>query len=86
MKGMRSIAPFGVRMPDDLKDNLTVRAAQNGRSLNSEIVMILQDAIDSAAALPKSSVEHMAAIQAEEFKRVVYEQLVKMYEEKDDKK
>lgn len=86
MKGMRNIAPYGVRIPDELKDSLTVRAAQNGRSLNSEIVMILQAAIDSASALPKSSAEHMAAMQAEEFKRVVYEQLVKMYEEKDGKK
>lgn len=86
MKGMRSIAPFGVRMPDDLKDRLTVRAAQNGRSLNSEIVMILQAAIDSVSALPKSNAEHMAAMQAEEFKKVVYEQLVKMYEEKEGKK
>ncbi len=82
MKGMRSIAPFGVRMPDDLKDNLTVRAAQNGRSLNSEIVMILQAAIDSASATPKTNAEHQAAIQAEEFKKVVYDTLVKIYEDK----
>ncbi|WP_310740096.1 Arc family DNA-binding protein [Arsenophonus apicola] len=49
MKGMRSITPFGVRMPDDLKEKLTVRAAQNGRSLNSEIVMILQSAVNETS-------------------------------------
>jgi plasmid stability protein len=80
MKGMRSITPFGVRMPDDLKERLTVRAAQNGRSLNSEIVMILQDAVDSASQKPKNNAEHQAAIQANEFKKVVYDTLVKIYE------
>ncbi|HHP7419519.1 Arc family DNA-binding protein [Providencia alcalifaciens] len=80
MKGMRSIAPFGVRLPDDLKERLTVRAAQNGRSLNSEIVMILQDAVDSASSSPKSNAEHQAAMQADEFKKVVYDTLVKIYE------
>ncbi|MHD0616715.1 Arc family DNA-binding protein [Morganella morganii] len=82
MKGMRSISPFGVRMPDDLKERLTVRAAENGRSLNSEIVMILQDAIDSSSSKPKSSAEHAAAIQAEEVKKMVFDTLVKLYGDK----
>ncbi|MBW3118920.1 Arc family DNA-binding protein [Providencia rettgeri] len=84
MKGMRSIAPFGVRMSDELKEKLTVRAAQNGRSLNSEIVMILQEAVDAASTTPQTSAEHQAAIQAEEFKKVVYDSLVKLYD-KDNK-
>lgn len=82
MKGMRSIAPFGVRMHDDLKEKLTIRAAQNGRSLNSEIVMILQEAVDSASSQPKSNAEHQAAMQAEEFKKSVYDTLVKLYNDK----
>ncbi|WP_272688557.1 Arc family DNA-binding protein [Providencia sp. PROV128] len=84
MKGMRSITPFGVRMPDDLKESLTIRAAQNGRSLNSEIVMILQEAVDAVSQKPKNNAEHQAAIQAEEFKKSVYDTLVKLYE-KDEK-
>lgn len=47
MKGMRNIAPFGLRMPDDLREAIAKRAKNNGRSMNSEIVQILQDAIDS---------------------------------------
>lgn len=46
MKGMRNIAPFGLRMPDDLREAIAERAKANGRSMNSEIVQILQDAID----------------------------------------
>ncbi|WP_409521682.1 Arc family DNA-binding protein [Pantoea sp.] len=45
---MRNIAPFGLRMPDELRDAITERAKRNGRSMNSEIVQILQDAIDDA--------------------------------------
>ena len=82
MKGMRSISPFGVRMPDDLKERLTVRAAENGRSLNSEIVMILQDAVNSSSPQPRSSAEHAAAIHAEEVKKMVFDTLVKLYEDK----
>ncbi|MEM8370765.1 Arc family DNA-binding protein [Morganella morganii] len=42
-------------MPDDLKTLLAERAKQNGRSLNSEMVMILQDADNSASPQPKRS-------------------------------
>ncbi|CAI2142038.1 Arc family DNA-binding protein [Serratia marcescens] len=45
MKGMRNIAPFGLRMPDQLREAVTERAKANGRSMNSEIVQILEDAI-----------------------------------------
>lgn len=47
MKGMRNIAPFGLRMPDELREAITVRAKKNGRSMNAEIVQILQDVIDN---------------------------------------
>ncbi|EPE3084099.1 Arc family DNA-binding protein [Morganella morganii] len=45
MKGMRSIAPFGLRMPDALKEKIQERAKANGRSMNSEIIQILEDAV-----------------------------------------
>lgn len=47
MKGASLIAPFGLRMPEDLKDKIADRAKANGRSMNAEIVQILQDALDS---------------------------------------
>ncbi|EME1466151.1 Arc family DNA-binding protein [Serratia marcescens] len=45
MKGMRNIAPFGLRMPDQLREAVTERAKRNGRSMNAEIVQIIEDAI-----------------------------------------
>lgn len=45
MKGASQIAPFGLRMPEDLKTAVADRATKNGRSMNAEIVQILQDAL-----------------------------------------
>ncbi|MFL6616012.1 MAG: Arc family DNA-binding protein [Pantoea agglomerans] len=41
MKGASQIAPFGLRMPEDLKEIIAERAAKNGRSMNSEIILTL---------------------------------------------
>lgn len=38
----RDIAPFGVRMPSELKEYLTKKAQENKRSLNAEIVERLE--------------------------------------------
>lgn len=46
MKGASLIAPFGLRMPEDLKEKVAARAKANGRSMNAEIVQILQDVIN----------------------------------------
>ncbi|MBB3320900.1 Arc family DNA-binding protein [Atlantibacter sp. RC6] len=40
---VRDIAPYGVRMPTELKEKLQEIAKRNGRSLNSEIVRILEE-------------------------------------------
>lgn len=45
MKGASQIAPFGLRMPEELKDAIAERAKKNGRSMNSEIIHILEDYI-----------------------------------------
>lgn len=45
MRGTRNIAPFGLRMPDELKEAVQDRANKNGRSLNSEILQILFETI-----------------------------------------
>lgn len=37
---------FTVRMPDGMRDAIAERAKKNGRSMNSEIVQILQDALE----------------------------------------
>ena len=41
----RSDPQFNVRMPDKVKKALAERAKSNGRSMNSEIVQILEDAL-----------------------------------------
>lgn len=46
MKGASLIAPFGLRMPEELKEKIAERAKNNGRSMNAEIVQILQDALE----------------------------------------
>ncbi|WP_394517457.1 Arc family DNA-binding protein [Pantoea sp. SGAir0175] len=37
---------FNVRLPAGMRDAIAERAKSNGRSMNSEIVQILQDALD----------------------------------------
>ncbi|HEY4467315.1 MAG TPA: Arc family DNA-binding protein [Klebsiella sp.] len=39
------IERFTVRMPDGMRDAIAERAKANGRSMNSEIIQILQDAL-----------------------------------------
>lgn len=38
---------FNVRLPAGMRDAIAERAKANGRSMNSEIVQILQDALDN---------------------------------------
>lgn len=52
MKGASLIAPFGLRMPEELKEKISNRARSNGRSMNAEIVQILQDAVDGENEKP----------------------------------
>ncbi|MCG3462733.1 Arc family DNA-binding protein [Xenorhabdus bovienii] len=41
---------FTVRFPDGLRDAIAKRAEENGRSMNSEIVQILQDVLDAGVS------------------------------------
>lgn len=43
----RDIKPLGVRMPEELKQWLKDQAEKNMRSLNSELVMRLQESRDN---------------------------------------
>lgn len=49
-KQQHSPRPFGLRMPDDLKNWLISRAEENGRSVNSEIVQLLKSEWQREAA------------------------------------
>lgn len=47
MKGASMIAPLGVRLPEELKDKIKDLAKDNGRSVNAEIVVLLEGMISS---------------------------------------
>ncbi|HFX0251987.1 Arc family DNA-binding protein [Klebsiella pneumoniae] len=46
-KPVREYDKFMLRFPDGMRDAIAERAKRNGRSMNSEIVQILQDALDN---------------------------------------
>jgi hypothetical protein len=46
-KLIRDIAPFGLRMPEELKERLTRESSISGRSLNAEIVFRLTASLDN---------------------------------------
>ena len=45
----KPLSPFGVRMDGGMRKQLDERARQNGRSMNSEIIQILKEAIEGTA-------------------------------------
>lgn len=47
---VRDIAPFGVRMPSDLKETLEREAKINNRSLNSEVIDRLKKSLERQTA------------------------------------
>jgi predicted HicB family RNase H-like nuclease len=50
MEGARKISPLQVRFPPELKEWLKAQALQNRRSLNSEIVTLLEQVRASVEA------------------------------------
>lgn len=53
--------PYPLRMPDELRDLLTERSRAHGRSLNAEIIGILQNAVaDGQKQLAGIDVETLA--------------------------
>ena len=68
-----SISPTTVRIPESLREALAVRASKNGRSVNSEIVMILQAAIDEEKS-PRS-IEGFAQQESEKFREALLKTL-----------
>lgn len=44
----RQTTPFGLRMPDELREAVAAKARQEDRSMNSLIVRILRGAVESS--------------------------------------
>ncbi|MGL6191405.1 MAG: Arc family DNA-binding protein [Serratia nevei] len=60
MKGMRNIAPLGVRLPEELKEKIQEQAKVNGRSTNAEIVTLLEQSVGGGSA--KESKEELEKV------------------------
>lgn len=73
---------FNLRLPYELKEKLKQRAKSNGRSLNSELVQIVTDAVSKPSKISgyRDEAERLADQQAEQFKAIVFETLKKIYE------
>jgi hypothetical protein len=55
MEDARQIPPFGLRMPEALKERIKDIAAENRRSMNSEIVVILESVVGRIAETEKGT-------------------------------
>ena len=66
MKGASQIAPLGVRLPDELKEKVQERAKEHGRSMNAEIVGVIEKSFseqpNQEALAMTSALEHLQAI------------------------
>lgn len=50
----RRTIPFGLRMPDDLKDQVATRARDEDRSMNSFIIRAVRQALENTASAPSA--------------------------------
>ncbi len=56
-KQVKDYEKFVVRFPDGMRDAIAERAKRNGRSMNSEIVQILEDALSSETPSENESLD-----------------------------
>lgn len=80
----REYPQFKLRMPPEMRDKLKQRANMNGRSVNSELLQIIDDALSQPSPVSgyRNEAEKLADHQAEEFKKTVFDTLVKLYNDK----
>ncbi|EEA3738395.1 Arc family DNA-binding protein [Salmonella enterica] len=72
---------FTFRMPPEIKEKLKVRAEMNGRSFNSELLQIVQDALSEPSRVSgyRDEAERLADEQSDIVKNMVFETLKKLY-------
>ncbi|HBQ4022145.1 Arc family DNA-binding protein [Klebsiella pneumoniae] len=63
-KPVREYDKFMLRFPDGMRDAIAERAKRNGRSMNSEIVQILQDALETEKLIAESDIVDFDSTQA----------------------
>lgn len=72
---------FNFRMTPEIKERVKQRAKLNGRSINAELLQIVQDALDQPSPVSgyRDDAERLADQHAEQFKKVVFETLKGIY-------
>ncbi|AMH01876.1 Arc family DNA-binding protein [Serratia liquefaciens] len=75
---------FHLRLPKEIHGKIKQRAKMNGRSLNAEITLIIEDALAQPPQIAgfRDDAERLAHEHAEQFKKVVVETLKAIYSEK----
>lgn len=77
---------FTFRMPPEVKEKLKTRAEMNGRSFNSELLQIVQDALSKPSPISgyRDDAERLADKQSDAVKKMVFETLREIYSKKAD--
>ncbi|EMC1043096.1 Arc family DNA-binding protein [Serratia marcescens] len=72
---------FHLRLPKETHGKVKQRAKMNGRSLNAEITLIIEEALAQPPKITgfRDDAERMAHEHAEQFKKVVVETLAAIY-------
>lgn len=75
---------FHLRLPKEIHGKIKQRAKINGRSLNAEITLIIEEALAKQPKITgfRDDAERLAHEHAEQFKKVVIETLTAMYSDK----
>lgn len=75
---------FNFRMTPEIKEKLKQRASMNGRSLNAELLQIVQDALANPTPVMgyRDDAERLADQQSNVVKDMVFETLKKLYSAK----
>lgn len=72
---------FNFRMPLEVREKLKIRAASNGRSMNTELLRIVEDALATPSPVSgyRDEAERLADQQSDVVKKMVFETLKSMY-------
>ncbi|HHA1251561.1 TPA: Arc family DNA-binding protein [Enterobacter hormaechei] len=72
---------FNFRMPLEVREKLKFRAESNGRSMNAELLKIVEDALSQPSTMCgyRDDADRMADQQSEIVKKMVFETLRDMY-------
>lgn len=72
---------FNFRMPLDVREKLKFRAESNGRSMNAELLKIVQDSLEQPPPITgyRDEAERLADQQSDVVKKMVFETLKSIY-------